>query len=46
MDPAEFVLRDFSPEQRRELDVLVGRCADAVELLLAQGLAATQNQLH
>ena len=46
MDPADFVLRDFSAEQRRELDVLVDRCADAVEQLLAQGLAATQNQLH
>ncbi len=46
MDPADFVLRDFSPEQRRELDLLVDRCADAVEQLLTQGLAATQNQLH
>jgi len=46
MDPAEFVLRDFSAEQRRELALLLDRCADAVEQLLAQGLAATQNQLH
>ena len=46
MDPADFVLRDFSLGQRRELDLLVDHCADAVEQLLAQGLAATQNQLH
>jgi PTH1 family peptidyl-tRNA hydrolase len=46
MDPADFVLRDFSPMQRRELDLLVDRCADAVEQLLVQGLTATQNQLH
>ncbi|MGH3871993.1 MAG: aminoacyl-tRNA hydrolase [Pseudonocardiaceae bacterium] len=46
MDPADFVLRDFSVVQRRELDLLVDRCADAVEQLLAQGLAATQNQVH
>jgi peptidyl-tRNA hydrolase, PTH1 family len=46
MDPADFVLRDFSTVQRSDLDLLVGRCADAVEQLLAQGLAATQNQLH
>jgi PTH1 family peptidyl-tRNA hydrolase len=46
MDPADFVLRDFSPVQRRELDLLVDRCADAVEQLLAQGLTATQNQVH
>jgi len=46
MDPADYVLRDFSLIQRRELDLLVDRCADAVEQLLTQGLAATQNQLH
>jgi PTH1 family peptidyl-tRNA hydrolase len=46
MDPADFVLRDFSPVQRRELDLLVDRCADAVEQLIVQGLTATQNQLH
>ncbi|MGH4027268.1 MAG: aminoacyl-tRNA hydrolase [Pseudonocardiaceae bacterium] len=46
MDPAAFVLQDFSVVQRRELDVLVDRCADAVEQLLARGLAATQNQFH
>lgn len=46
MDPADFVLRDFSAVERRELDVLVSRCADAVEQLLTQGLAAAQNQLH
>lgn len=46
MDPADFVLHDFSPVQRRELDLLVNRCADAVEQLLTQGLSATQNQFH
>ena len=46
MDPADYVLRDFSLTERRELDLLVDRCADAVEQLLTQGLAATQNQLH
>ncbi|MGH4002199.1 MAG: aminoacyl-tRNA hydrolase, partial [Pseudonocardiaceae bacterium] len=46
MDPADFVLSDFSAVQRRELDLLVDRCADAVEQLLVQGLAATQNHVH
>jgi peptidyl-tRNA hydrolase, PTH1 family len=46
MDPADYVLRDFSLTERRELNLLVDRCADAVEQLLTQGLAATQNQLH
>ena len=35
-----------SADQRRELDFLVDRCADAVEQLLTQGLSATQNQVH
>lgn len=46
MDPAAFVLQDFSVVQRRELDLLVDRGADAVEQLLGQGLAATQNRFH
>lgn len=46
IDPADFVLQDFSTVQRRELALLLDRCADAVEQLLAQGLAATQNQFH
>lgn len=46
IDPADFVLHDFSAVQLRELDLLVDRCADAVEQLLIQGLAATQNQFH
>lgn len=46
MDPAAFVLHEFSAEQRRELGLLVDRSADAVEQLLAKGLTATQNQFH
>jgi PTH1 family peptidyl-tRNA hydrolase len=46
MDPADYVLRDFSSVERRELDLLVDRCADAVEQLLSQGLSTTQNHLH
>lgn len=46
MDPAAYVLRDFCAAQRRELDLLVQRCADAVEALLAEGLAGAQNRFH
>ena len=46
MDPADYVLRDFSASQREELNLLVDRCADIVEQLLTQGLTATQNQVH
>ncbi len=43
MDPASFVLRDFSPAERRELPLLIGLAADAVETLLQDGLIAAQN---
>ena len=46
MDPAAFVLRDFAPAQRKELPYLIDRSADAVEALLADGLAAAQNAFH
>lgn len=46
MDPAAYVLRDFSAADRRELPLLLGRAADAVEMLLASGLAAAQNAFH
>jgi PTH1 family peptidyl-tRNA hydrolase len=46
MDPASFVLRDFSVTERKQLSVLVDRCADAVETLLRNGLEAAQNEFH
>jgi len=46
MDPADFVLRDFSLIERRELAVLLDHAADAVETLLTHGLEPTQNQYH
>jgi PTH1 family peptidyl-tRNA hydrolase len=46
MDPADFVLRDFSSTERRELPFMVDRCADAVESLLAEGLEPAQNRFH
>jgi peptidyl-tRNA hydrolase, PTH1 family len=46
MDPAAYVLRDFSAPEREELPLLLGRAADAVEMLLASGLAAAQNAFH
>src|SRR5438876_9513147 len=46
MDPAAFVLRDFSAAERKELPFLLDRAADAAEVLLTQGLAAAQNAFH
>ncbi|HEU5033305.1 MAG TPA: aminoacyl-tRNA hydrolase [Mycobacteriales bacterium] len=42
-DPADFVLRDFSAAERKDIDVHLERAADAVESLIADGLAAAQN---
>lgn len=46
MDPADFVLKDFSVVQRKELPFVLDRAADAVQALLAGGLVAAQNSFH
>jgi PTH1 family peptidyl-tRNA hydrolase len=46
MDPADYVLADFSPAERAQLGELTGRAADAVEMLLTRGLAAAQSVFH
>jgi len=46
MDPAAFVLRDFTAAERKDLPFLIDRCADATETLIAEGLAAAQNFYH
>jgi PTH1 family peptidyl-tRNA hydrolase len=46
MDPAVYVLRDFSAPEREELPLVLDRAADAVEMLLADGLDAAQNAFH
>ena len=45
-DAADFVLKDFSAVERKELDLLVAEAADAVEALLSRGLEAAQNEVH
>lgn len=46
MDPADYVLRDFSLVERKELAFELDRTADAVEALLELGLEAAQNKIH
>lgn len=46
MDPADFVLRDFPSADRAELGVCLEEAADAVEMLIADGLTETQNTFH
>jgi PTH1 family peptidyl-tRNA hydrolase len=45
-DPADFVLREFSSTERKDLAFHVDRAADAVEALVTQGLDAAQNEFN
>lgn len=46
MDPADYVLRDFSATEHKELAFSVDHCADATEALVGKGLEAAQNLFH
>jgi len=45
-DPADFVLTDFTGAERKELEYLLDRTADAVEAVVTKGLEAAQNAFH
>jgi peptidyl-tRNA hydrolase, PTH1 family len=46
MDVAAYVLKDFSGTERKDLDFHVERAADAVEGILATGLASAQGTFN
>jgi PTH1 family peptidyl-tRNA hydrolase len=46
MDPADYVLRDFSSTERKELPFLLDEAADAVESLVQVGLLESQQRFH
>ncbi len=46
MDPADFVLRDFSATERKELPIVLSEAADAVEVLVTEGLTSAQQRWH
>ena len=46
MQAADFVLRDFSKDERAELPFVLTDAADAVESLLTDGLVAAQQRFH
>jgi peptidyl-tRNA hydrolase, PTH1 family len=46
MDPARYVLRDFTAAESKDLPLLLDRAADATETLITKGLAAAQNIYH
>lgn len=46
MDTADYVLRPFSAAETKDLPVLLEDAADAVEMLVGQGLVPTQQKFH
>jgi len=46
MDAADFVLRDFSPAERRELDFVISDGMDAVHAVVAQGWERAQGLIN
>lgn len=46
MDAADFVLRDFAKRELKELPLLLDDAADAVELLVTEGLERAQLRFH
>ena len=46
MEAADFVLRDFSPTERKELPFLLDTAADAAELVVTEGLQSAQQKFH
>ena len=46
MDPADFVLRDFSTPERKELPFVVGDAVDAVTGILEHGWERAQNSVN
>lgn len=46
MDTADYVLRDFASAERKDLPFLLDDAADAVDLLVREGLAAAQQKFH
>ena len=45
-DPADYVLKDFSTVERKQLALEIDRAADAAEALVTKGLEAAQNSFH
>jgi PTH1 family peptidyl-tRNA hydrolase len=43
MQVADYVLKDFSSAERKELDYFVDRATDAVECLVIDGLTRAQS---
>jgi PTH1 family peptidyl-tRNA hydrolase len=46
METADYVLKDFATAEKKDLPFLVDEAADAVELLVREGLTAAQQKFH
>ncbi|MGH2541495.1 MAG: aminoacyl-tRNA hydrolase, partial [Ardenticatenaceae bacterium] len=46
MDPAAYVLQEFTAEQEQEMAIVRQEAADAVELWLAEGIQAAMNRFN
>jgi PTH1 family peptidyl-tRNA hydrolase len=46
MDTADYVLRDFGTTERKDVPFLLDEAADAVEMLVREGLTAAQQKFH
>ena len=45
-DPGDFVLKQFSKEEKKDLDEFIDRGADCVEFLIEKGLDLTQSKFN
>ena len=45
-NPADFVLSNYSPAERKELDLQIVEAADAIESLIEHGLETTQSRFN
>ncbi len=45
-DPADYVLRNFAGTEKAELPAMFDKTAKLIEMLIRDGLAATQNEFH
>ncbi|MDQ0734055.1 aminoacyl-tRNA hydrolase [Arthrobacter agilis] len=45
-DPADFVLKDFGTVEKKELPFLLDAAADAVEILIRDGMLTAQQKFH
>lgn len=46
MDTADFVLKPFSTTEKKDLPFLISHAADATQMLIREGLLATQQKYH